>query len=356
MKLELSPVPQEQRKTPPATMSGVVFGTVFTDHMFVMEWEAGKGWQNAEIKPYGPLSLSPSTLVLHYGQEAFEGLKAYHGPGGKTLLFRPEQNFERMNRTARRMCLPELDIDFTMNALKQLLREDKAWIPQEAGTSLYIRPTMIATEPFLGLKVSSRYLFFIITCPVGSYYPEGFNPVKITVCEKYVRAAPGGVGEAKTAGNYAASNLAEKEAKEAGFTQVLWLDAVERRYVEEVGSMNIFFVFNNELHTPSLNGTILPGITRMSVLELARHWGMKVVERRIPIDEVVAGVTDGTVSEVFGSGTAAVVSPVGLLNYKGQNHTVGDGQTGPVVRKLFEQLTAIQYGRESDPFGWVVEV
>ncbi len=356
MELLKSLLPREQRKTPPATMNGVVFGTVFTDHMFVMEWETGKGWHNAEIKPFGPLSLSPSTLVLHYGQEAFEGLKAYQGAQGETLLFRPRQNFERMNRTALRMCLPELDIDFTLEALEELLRTDRNWIPQEPGTSLYIRPTLIATEPFLGLKVSSKYLFFIITCPVGPYYAEGFNPVKITVCEKYVRAAPGGVGEAKTAGNYAASNLAEKEAKAAGFTQVLWLDAVERKYVEEVGSMNLFFVFNGELHTPQLTGTILPGITRMSVLELARHWNMKVVERRISIDEVVSGLQDGSVTEVFGSGTAAVISPVGLLNYKDHNYTVGGGQTGPVAQRFFKHLTDIQYGHEPDPFGWVTQV
>jgi branched-chain amino acid aminotransferase len=334
-------------------MSGVGFGTLFSNHMLTMEWETGKGWHNEQIQPFGPLSLAPSALVLHYGQEAFEGLKAYQADEGKATLFRPRLNFERMNKTARRMCLPELDVEATLDALKQLIRQDRDWIPTEPGTSLYIRPTLIATEEFLGLKVSSKYLFYIILSPVGPYYPEGFNPVKITVCTAYVRAAPGGVGEAKTGGNYAASNLAEKEAKESGFTQVLWLDAVERRFVEEVGAMNIFFVIDGELHTPQLTGTILPGITRRSVIELAQHWEMTVVERRIPIDEVQERISNGSLTEVFGSGTAAVISPVSLLNFKDQNLVIGDGQTGPIAQKFFQHLTDLQYGRIDDPFGWI---
>ena len=337
-------------------MKGVGFGTVFSNHMFCMAWDQGEGWHDAEIKPYQPLVLDPSTLALHYGQSSFEGLKAYHSVSGGINLFRPRENFERMNRTAKRMCLPDLDIDFVLDSLKQLLQEEEEWVPREEGTSLYIRPTKLATEPFLGLKVSSRYLFYIILSPVGPYYPEGFNPVKIIVSDSYVRAAPGGVGDAKTAGNYAASNLAEKEAKEQGFTQVLWLDAVERRYIEEVGSMNIFFVIRNEIVTPQLNGTILPGITRFSVLELARHWGLKVSERRISIDEALTGLEDGSVQEVFGAGTAAVISPVGLLHYRGRSHQVGDGTTGPVARRFFDALTDIQYGRSEDPFGWVETV
>ncbi len=356
MEVKRIPVSDENRRTPPSTMKGVGFGTVFSNHMFCMAWDQGEGWHNAEIKPYQPLVLDPSTLVFHYGQSSFEGLKAYHSASGGINLFRPRENFERMNRTAKRMCLPGLDIDFVLDSLKQLLQEEEEWVPREEGTSLYIRPTKLATEPFLGLKVSSRYLFYIILSPVGPYYPEGFNPVKIIVSDSYVRAAPGGVGDAKTAGNYAASNLAEKEAKEQGFTQVLWLDAVERRYIEEVGSMNIFFVIRDEIVTPQLNGTILPGITRLSVLELARHWGLKVSERRISIDEALSGLEDGSVQEVFGAGTAAVISPVGLLHYRGRSHQVGDGTTGPVARCFFDALTDIQYGQSEDPFGWVETV
>ncbi|MDG1860102.1 MAG: branched-chain amino acid aminotransferase, partial [SAR324 cluster bacterium] len=245
MKVKFSARSAEQLKIPPASMSGVIFGTVFSDHMFCMEWEEGKGWHNAEIKPYGPLMLEPSSMVLHYAQMSFEGLKAYQTDSGEHVLFRPRENFKRMNRTSLRMCLPELDVEEVLTALKQLLRLDSGWVPNEAGTSLYIRPTILATEEAIGLKVSSKYLFFIILSPVGPYYPQGFNPVKIMVSEKYVRAVPGGVGYAKTGGNYAASILAEKEAKELGYTQVLWLDAVKRRYIEEVGSMNIFFLIKS---------------------------------------------------------------------------------------------------------------
>ena len=290
MEVKLTRTIIEHLKTPPATMSGVVFGKVFTDHMFCMEWEDGKGWHNAEIKPYAPLMLDPSSMVLHYAQMSFEGLKAYRSDSGEHVLFRPRENFKRMNRTSQRMCLPELDVEEVLVALKQLLRLDSGWVPDEAGTSLYIRPAILATEEAIGLKVSSKYLFFVILSPVGPYDPQGFNPVKIMVSEKYVRGVPGGVGFAKTGGNYAASNLAEKEAKELGYTQVLWLDGVERRYIEEVGAMNIFFVINNEIVTPQLTGSILPGITRMSVLELGKLWGLEVKEIRITIDEVLNGL------------------------------------------------------------------
>jgi len=346
----------EQLKTPPASMSGVIFGTVFSDHMFCMEWEEGKGWHNAEIKPYGPLMLEPSSMVLHYAQMSFEGLKAYQTDSGEHVLFRPRENFNRMNRTSLRMCLPELDIEEVLTTLKKLLRLDSGWVPYEAGTSLYIRPTILATEEAIGLKVSSKYLFFIILSPVGPYYPQGFNPVKIMVSEKYVRAVPGGVGYAKTGGNYAASILAEKEAKELGYTQVLWLDAVERRYIEEVGSMNIFFLINEEIVTPQLTGSILPGITRMSVLELGKHWGLKVSERRVSIDEILKGLKDGSVTEIFGSGTAAVISPVGVLSYKGEECQVGNGETGPITSRFYKQLTGIQYGKVADPFDWVESI
>ena len=353
MEVKLTTITPEQLKTPPVTMSGVVFGVVFTDHMFCMEWEDGKGWHNAEIKPYAPLMLDPSSMVLHYAQMSFEGLKAYRSDSGEHVLFRPRENFKRMNRTSQRMCLPELDVEEVLVALKQLLRLDSGWVPDEAGTSLYIRPVILATEEAIGLKVSSKYLFFIILSPVGPYYPQGFNPVKIMVSEKYVRGVPGGVGFAKTGGNYAASNLAEKEAKELGYTQVLWLDGVERRYIEEVGAMNIFFVINDEIVTPQLTGSILPGITRMSVLELGKLWGLEVKEIRITIDEVLNGLKEGTVTEVFGAGTAAVITPVGILSYKGDDYLIGSGETGPVATRFYEHLTGIQYGKEKDPFGWV---
>ncbi|MED5242251.1 MAG: branched-chain amino acid aminotransferase [SAR324 cluster bacterium] len=353
MKVKLRKAGPNELKNPPHSMSGVVFGTQFSDHMFSMEWEDGKGWHNAEIKPYGPLLMEPSSIVLHYAQMAFEGLKAYRTDSGENVLFRPRENFKRMNNTSQRMCLPDLNIEEVLDALKQLLRLESSWIPHESGTTLYIRPTIVATEEAIGLKVSSKYLFFIILSPVGPYYPQGFNPVKIMVSDKYVRAAPGGVGYAKTGGNYAASILAEKEAKKLGYTQVLWLDAVERRYIEEVGAMNIFFVINDEIVTPQLTGSILPGITRMSVLELGKYWDLEVSERRIPIDEILTGLKDASVTEIFGAGTAAVISPVGVLSYKEEEYHVGNGKTGPVATRFYDQLTGIQYGKERDPFGWV---
>ena len=318
-----------------------------------MVWDDGMGWHDAEIKPYQPLVLDPSTIVLHYGQSSFEGLKAYRNPSGGVNLFRPRENFLRMNRTAQRMCLPELDIDFVLGALKQLLQEDSDWVPKEEGTSLYIRPTKLATQEALGLKVSSKYLFYIILSPVGPYYPEGFNPVKIVVSDQYVRATPGGVGEAKTAGNYAACNLAEKQAQAQGFTQVLWLDAVERKYIEEVGSMNIFFVIDDEIVTPQLNGTILPGITRKSVLELARHWDLKTSERRISIDEVLEGLESGRVSEVFGAGTAAVIASVASISYLGNEISAAPPSSGSLAERLREELLGIQYGERQDPHNWI---
>ena len=353
MKVKLRKAGPNELKNPPQSMSGVVFGTQFSDHMFSMEWEDGKGWHNAEIKPYGPLLMEPSSIVLHYAQMAFEGLKAYRTDSGENVLFRPRENFKRMNNTSQRMCLPDLNIEEVLDALKQLLRLESSWVPNESGTTLYIRPTIVATEEAIGLKVSSKYLFFIILSPVGPYYPQGFNPVKIMVSDKYVRAVPGGVGYAKTGGNYAASILAEKEAKKLGYTQVLWLDAVERRFIEEVGAMNIFFVINDEIVTPQLTGSILPGITRMSVLELGKYWGLEVSERRITIDEILTGLKDGSVTEVFGAGTAAVISPVGVLSYKEEEYHVGSGKTGPVATRFYDQLTGIQYGKEPDPFGWV---
>ena len=353
MDLKLIKANSNQLKPRPESMSGIIFGTQFSDHMFCMEWEDGKGWHNAEIKPYGPLLMDPSAMVLHYAQMAFEGLKAYRNISGRNMLFRPRENFKRMNSTAKRMCIPEINEEEVLDVLKQLLRLDEAWVPNELGTSLYIRPTIVATEEAIGLKVSSKYLFFIILSPVGPYYSQGFNPVKIMVSDKYIRAVPGGVGYAKTGGNYAASILAEKEAKDLGYTQVLWLDAVERVYVEEVGAMNIFFVINDEIVTPKLTGSILPGITRMSVIQLGKYWDIRVTERRISIDEVLSGIKDGSLTEVFGAGTAAVISPVGSLNYKNEEYHVGNGKTGVFATNFYKHLTGIQYGKEPDPFDWM---
>lgn len=332
------------------------FGTYFTDHMFLMDYSKEKGWHNARITPYGSLSMDPSTMVFHYGQAIFEGLKAYRTAENKIQLFRPEANLERLNSSARRLCIPPIDEAFGLECLKKLVELESEWVPRPEGTSLYIRPTVIATDPFLGVRASFTYTYFIILSPVGAYYPEGFAPVKIWVTTSYVRAVPGGVGETKTAGNYAASLYAGEKAHENGYTQVLWLDGVERRYVEEVGAMNIFFVIDGELITPSLSGSILPGVTRDSVLKLARHWNMKVSERRISIDEVMEAHEKGKLDECFGTGTAAVISPVGELRYKDKVIKIGDGSVGPVANKFYKAITDIQYGRSSDPFNWIVPV
>ena len=334
--------------------SSLGFGTYFTDHMFIMDYAPEKGWHDARIEPYGPMEMYPSSMVLHYGQAIFEGLKAYHTDSGEIQLFRPKDNIKRMNRSGNRICMPPLDEDFVLEAMLQLLELEKGWVPKADGTSLYIRPTIIATDPYIGLRPSFTYRFFIILSPVGAYYPEGFDPVKIWVTSKYVRAVRGGVGEAKTAGNYAASLYATKLANEDGYTQVMWLDGVELKYVEEVGSMNIFFVIGDELVTPKLNGSILSGVTRDSVIQLAELWGIKVVERKISIDEVYAAHADGSLKEVFGSGTAAVISPVGNIKFDGREITVGDGGVGPLAARFFNDLTAIQYGKAEDPFNWIL--
>ncbi|MFZ5563401.1 MAG: branched-chain amino acid aminotransferase [Thermodesulfobacteriota bacterium] len=334
----------------------LAFGTVFTDHMFNMDYSPEKGWHNPRIEPYGPFVLSPASMVLHYGQAVFEGLKAYRTPSGAVQLFRPKKNLARLNDSCRRLCIPEFEEARVLDWLKQLVALDKAWVPSKHGTSLYIRPFVIATDPYVGLRSSNTYRFAIILSPVGAYYPEGFNPVKIWVTRKYVRAVRGGVGNVKTAGNYAASLYATEEAHKEGYTQVLWLDGVEQKYVEEVGSMNIFFVINNELVTPMLNGSILPGVTRDSVIELARSWKMAVSERRISIDEVLEAQKKGALSEVFGSGTAAVISPVGMIKCENTEVTIGDGNAGPFSKKLFATLTDIQYGKTKGPEGWIEPV
>jgi branched-chain amino acid aminotransferase len=332
------------------------FGSIFTDHMFNMDYDPDRGWHSPRIEPYGPIRLDPSTMFFHYGQGVFEGLKAYRTGSGAVQLFRPLDNFRRMNRSNRRLCIPEVDESFALEALKALLTLEKDWVPRAPETSLYIRPTLIATDPFLGVRASNTYRYFIILSPVGAYYPEGFNPVKILVTPDYVRAVRGGVGEAKTPGNYAASLLAGEQAHQEGYTQVLWLDGKEQKYVEEVGSMNIFFVIDGELVTPALNGSILPGVTRDTVLALAGQWGMKASERHISIDDVFAAHQNGRLEEMFGSGTAAVISPVGELKYGDKIIQITDGKVGPVAHKFFDAIMGIQYGRVEDPMGWVVPV
>ncbi len=329
------------------------FGTVFTDHMFVMDYSIEKGWHNPSIEPYADFSMSPAAMVFHYGQAIFEGLKAYKTSDNKIQLFRARDNFKRMNRSARGLCIPELDIDFVMDALKQLIRLEEKWIPETLGTSLYIRPTIIATDPFLGVRSSFTFKFFIILSSVGAYYAEGLNPVKIWVSKDHVRAVRGGVGEFKTAGNYAASLNAGEKAKEEGYAQVMWLDALEMKYIEEVGAMNIFFVINGELVTPNLTGSILPGITRYSVITLAQKWGMKVEERKISIDEIFKASEDGGLTEVFGSGTAAVIAPVGEIRYGEKTINIGDGTPGKTAMKFYDALTGIQYGKEQDTENWI---
>ena len=295
-------------------------------------------------------------MVLHYGQAIFEGLKAYRNREDEILLFRPRDNFERMNNSAQRMCMPRIPVDKVMKGLKALLYLEKDWIPSVPGATLYIRPTMVAMEPMLGVKPADSYYFYIIMSPVGAYYPEGFNPTKIYVSDTYVRAVPGGVGEAKTAGNYAASLYASEEAKKAGYTQVLWLDACEHKYVEEVGTSNIFFRINDELITPPLGGSILSGLTRNSAMTLAKDWGIPVVERRISIDEVLEAAGDGSLQEVFATGTAAVISPVGELFYKDEKYIINEGKTGDLAQKIFDELQKIQFGEKKDHYNWSVRV
>lgn len=340
----------------PAADDPLVFGTIFTDHMFVMDYTEGKGWHDPRIEPYGPVSLDPSAMVFHYGQEMFEGLKAYRSPEGKILLFRPDKNAERANNTNRRLCIPEIPAEDFIQAIAAVVKVDQAWIPERDGTSLYIRPFIIATDPFLGVRPSNTYKFFIVLSPVGAYYPEGLNPVKIWIEDEYVRAVRGGIGEAKTGGNYVASMAAQVKAHNDGYSQVLWLDGVHRQYIEEVGAMNIFFKINGTVLTPVLNGSILPGVTRNSCLELCRSWGLPVEERRISVDELVEAAKDGSLEEVWGSGTAAVISPVGHLRYEEQVMQINDGSIGPVSQRLYDTLTGIQYGRIEGPKGWVVTV
>ena len=332
------------------------FGIRFTDHMFNMDYSPTKGWHNARIEPYGPVMMDPASMVLHYGQAIFEGLKAYRTKKGRIQLFRPRDNFVRLNNSASMLCIPAIDSEFVLSALKKLLILEQDWVPNLPGTSLYIRPAIVAMDPYLGVRPSHTYRFFIILSPVGAYYPEGFNPVKIWVTDEYVRTVRGGLGMAKTPANYAASLYAAEVAKEKGYTQVLWLDGVKQRYIEEVGTMNIFFRIDDTLVTPPLHGSILAGITRDSVIKLATRWDIPVEERPITIDEVMSSHEKGILQEVFGSGTAAVISPVNELAWSDRVITIQYGDVGPVAKRLYKEITAIQYGEVEDPFGWVVSI
>ena len=328
------------------------FGTVFTDHMFLLDYVEGKGWHRPRIVPYQSFALDPAAATLHYAQAVFDGLKAFRGKDGTVRLFRPRTHAERLNRSCARLCIPEIDPALVLRSFHALVGLDEAWVPRKRGTSIYLRPTVIATEAFLGVRPARTYMYFLILSPVGSYYAEGMSPVKILVTDKYVRAVQGGLGGAKTAGNYAASLYAAEEAKKQGYTQVLWLDGVHRKYLDEVGTMNIMVKIGEEVITPPLSGTILAGVTRDSVLTLLRDWGMKVSERQIAIDEVLAAQRAGTLGEMWGTGTAAVVSPVGELGYKGERVTINGGKTGPLTQKLYDTIVGIQYGESNDPHGW----
>ncbi|MDL2295040.1 branched-chain amino acid aminotransferase [Ruminococcaceae bacterium OttesenSCG-928-D13] len=333
------------------------FGRYYTDHMLVMPYDEGTGWHSAEIRPYAPFSLDPASMVFHYAQECFEGMKAYRTTAGRVQLFRPEENAKRMARTHNRLCIPEVPVADFVEAVRALVSVEQGWVPSVPDASLYIRPTTIATEPHLGVKPSTSYLFYVILSPSGPYYATGLDPVKIFVEDELTRAAPGGTGAIKCGGNYAASLAGQVKAHQLGYSQVLWLDGAERRYVEEVGAMNVFFVIDGQVYTaPTAPGTVLPGITRMSCIDLLRDWGYTVREDRLAIDDLMAAGRAGRLTEVFGTGTAAVISPVGELRYKEEPLLLGGGQTGPITRRLYDTLTGIQWGRLPDEKGWIVPV
>jgi len=343
-------------KAKPAAGQKLGFGKIFTDHMFVMNYTEGKGWHDPRVVPYENISLAPSAMVFHYGQEMFEGLKAYKGPDGQVYLFRPDMNAKRTNNTNDRLVIPQIPVEDFVQAVKAVVDVDRDWVPTDPGTSLYIRPFIIATDEFLGVAPSKTYLFMIILSPSGAYYESGLAPVGIWIEDEYVRAVRGGIGYAKTGGNYAASLIAQQKAHDAGYSQVLWLDGVDRKYIEEVGAMNIFFKISGKVVTPALNGSILPGITRNSVIELCKSWGYEVQERKISADELLQAQADGTLEEVFGTGTAAVISPVGKLRYKDDVMTINGGSIGPLSQKLYDTITGIQLGILPDEKGWRVKV
>ncbi|KAA2214286.1 branched-chain amino acid aminotransferase [Teichococcus oryzae] len=345
-------VTRTQRPGPRPDDATLAFGKVFTDHMFLMDYEEGKGWHDPRVVPYEPLVMDPATSVLHYGQAVFDGLKAFRGKDGQIRLFRAQRHAERLNKSCRALCIPEMDVDLIRRSFEAIVAADHEWVPRTRGTSLYIRPTVIARDVMLGVHPAHRYTYFVICSPVGAYYKEGVKPVRILATDTHVRAVQGGLGEAKTAANYAASLSAQQEAERAGYTQVLWLDGVERKYIDEVGTMNIMMQIGEEVITPPLAGTILDGVTRNSILQLLRDWGHTVSERRVSIDEVMQAGRDGTLREMWGTGTAAVVSPVGELGYKGEKISIGNGHTGILTQKLYDSIVGIQYGEAADPHGW----
>ncbi len=332
------------------------FGRVFTDHMVLMDYDKPAGWGAPRVVPYGPLSLDPSTTVFHYAQAMFEGMKAFRGKDGKVRLFRAERHAKRMAEGAKRLCMPSVDPEVMLQSLHTLLAVDEAWVPSAPNTAMYVRPTMIGTDPLLGVRASTRYLFFIILSPVGAYWTDGFKPLKIWVEEKYVRAAQGGTGSVKASANYVASLAASEEAKARGYAQVLWLDAKEHKYIEEVGTMNLFVRIGDEVLTAPLEGTILGGVTRDCVITLLRSWGVKVSERKVSVDELVSAHRQGELKEVFGTGTAAVISSVGELGREGGKMVINDGQVGELSKRLFDAITGIQYGEQPDQFGWLTEL
>lgn len=353
MDLNISIIKTQNPKVKPTDESTLGFGKLFTDHMFVVEYTEGIGWHDARIQPYGPLAIDPASPVLHYAQEIFEGLKVYRREDGELQMFRPIENARRMNRSAARICMPELDAEFQVAAMKALVEVEKDWVPTRKGTSLYLRPTMIAHGAELGVHPAKKYLYFIICSPAGNYYKNGMAPVKIHIEDRYVRAVIGGIGEAKTGGNYAASLKATFDAADKGFDQVLWLDGKENKYVEEVGAMNMMFVIGGKLLTAPTQGSILPGITRMSILELAKDKGLEVEVRPISVDELFKAYEEGTFTEAFGTGTAAVISPVGLLEYHGKTMVLNNGQIGPVAQDMYDTLVGIQRGERPDPHNWI---
>ena len=332
------------------------FGTFFSDHMFVMDYEAGRGWYDARIVPFANISLHPASTVLHYGAEIFEGLKAYRADDNSVRLFRPLENVKRMNTSAERMCLPTIDEDVFMDILEQFVKHEEKWVPHSFGTSLYLRPFMFGNDEHLGVHTVARATFMIIASPSGSYYKEGINPVKIMIESEDVRTVRGGTGYAKCGGNYAASTRAGDRASKKGYSQVLWLDGVERKYIEEVGAMNVMFRIGDEIITPMLTGSILPGITRKSCIEVLKNLGYKVTERLFSVDELITALKEGKLSEAWGCGTAAVVSPIGRLMYEDVEYVINGEKIGEVTQKLYDTLTGIQWGKIADTYGWVKKI
>ena len=336
--------------------SKLVFGKAMTDHMLIIDYDAGQGWHDARIIPYGPLQIDPAAKVLHYAEEIFEGLKAYRTSDGSIQLFRVRDNIDRMNKSADRLCLPQIPEELAVSAIKKLVEVEQDWVPHEKDTSLYIRPFMIGLDAALGVHSSHHVQFIVVVCPVGAYYPEGLNPVKIYIENEDVRAVKGGTGMAKTGGNYAASLRAGNRAEERGYSQVLWLDGVHRKYIEEVGAMNVMFKVNGKILTPDLNGSVLDGITRRSCIQLLKDWGYEVEERRISAEELFTAAESGELEEAWGTGTAAVVSPIGELAMGDKKVTVSGGKIGEITQKLYDELTGIQWGRLADPHGWITKL